>query len=91
MATKNLRWRCLAAGSKVQIRVPMHSAWLLGERALDQRQAAKAAHLFSQCQPELPRIIAITRERKRVPQRLGFASVETLDDAHPDIQLCRQE
>ena len=34
---------------------------------------------------------AITEERKRVPQRLGFASVETLDDAHRDIQLCRQE
>jgi hypothetical protein len=37
------------------------------------------------------RLIAITPERKRVPQRLGFTSVETLDDAHPDIQLCHQE
>jgi hypothetical protein len=33
----------------------------------------------------------IIRERKRVPQRLASASVETLDDAHPGIQLRRQE
>ena len=34
---------------------------------------------------------AITLECKRAPRPPGFASVETLDDARPDIQLRRQE
>jgi hypothetical protein len=34
---------------------------------------------------------AITLECKRAPRPPGFASVETLDDARPDIQLRRRE
>ena len=57
----------------------------VARRRLDQREFA-----FKWAASGLP-ALAITRECKQVPQLRGLAAVETLDDAHLKIQLCRQE